>query len=76
MSISEQISGLGIIIAGALVLSDVNEFKHFLEGRIIAPPIVLIVTGAIVFVIAFMGCYGAIKENYNLLIAVTATLIP
>lgn len=53
------------------MLADVGEYNHFMEGRIIAPPIVLIVAGAIVFIIAFLGCYGAIKENYNMLIAVS-----
>lgn len=65
-----QLSGLAIIIVGALVLSDVAELRQFLEGRIIAPPIILIITGTVVFVIAFLGCYGAIKENYLMLIAV------
>lgn len=50
-----QLSGLGILIAGALVLADINEFNHFLEGRFQAPPIILIVTGAIVFFIASLG---------------------
>jgi len=58
-------------VAGALVLTDVGEFNHFVEGRIMAPPIVLIVAGSIVFIIAFLGCYGAIKEHYNILIAVS-----
>ncbi|XP_015595889.1 CD63 antigen [Cephus cinctus] len=69
------ISGIGIIVAGAIVLADVGEFSHFLEGRIIAPPIVLIVAGAIVFIIAFLGCYGAVKENYNMLIAFAVALL-
>lgn len=69
------ISGIAIIAAGACVLADVGEFSHFVEGRIIAPPIVLIVAGAIVFVIAFLGCYGAIKEHYNMLIAFAAALL-
>lgn len=69
------ISGIGIIVAGALVLADVGEFNHFIEGRIMAPPIVLIVAGTIVFIIAFLGCYGAIKENYNMLIAFAAALL-
>ncbi|EFN60280.1 CD63 antigen [Camponotus floridanus] len=69
------ISGIGIIAAGACVLADVGEFSHFVEGRIIAPPVVLIVAGAIVFVIAFLGCYGAIKEHYHLLIAFAAALL-
>ncbi|KAJ8974665.1 hypothetical protein NQ317_011982, partial [Molorchus minor] len=65
------ISGLGLIIAGAIVISDVSDFNHFLDNNLFGPPIVLIVTGAIVFVIAFLGCFGAIKESYNLLIAVS-----
>lgn len=39
-----------------------------------APPIVLIVAGVIVFIVAFLGCYGAIKEHYNMLIAVRICL--
>ncbi|KAL0107896.1 hypothetical protein PUN28_014873 [Cardiocondyla obscurior] len=69
------ISGIGIIAAGAVVLSDVGEFDHFVEGRILAPPIVLIVAGSIVFIVAFLGCYGAIKEHYNMLIAFAAALL-
>ncbi|XP_012054698.1 PREDICTED: CD151 antigen [Atta cephalotes] len=69
------ISGLGIIVAGAWVLADVGEFDHFVESRIMAPPIVLIVAGFIVFAIAFLGCYGAIKEHYNMLIAFAVALL-
>lgn len=50
-----QVSGLGILIAGILVLVDVNEYSHFLEGKIQAPPIILIITGALIFFIAFLG---------------------
>lgn len=69
------ISGIGIIAAGACVLADVGEFTHFVEGRILAPPIILIIAGAIVFIIAFLGCYGAIKEHYNMLIAFAIALL-
>lgn len=68
--IRSQISGLGLVIAGALVISDINEFNHFLEGRVTAPPIVLIITGAIIFLIASLGCYGAIRESTTMLYAV------
>ncbi|XP_055690518.1 tetraspanin-7 [Lutzomyia longipalpis] len=61
------ISGLGVLIAGALVLADVGEFSHFIEGRVVAPPIVLIVVGALVFLVASLGCYGAIRESPPLL---------
>lgn len=62
---------MGIIVAGALVLADVGEYSHFVEGRILAPPVVLIVAGAIVFLVAFLGCFGAIRESHSLLIAVS-----
>ncbi|KAH8358052.1 hypothetical protein KR084_001209 [Drosophila pseudotakahashii] len=68
------ISGLGILIAGAVVLADVNEFNHFVEGRVLAPPIVLIVTGLIIFLIASLGCFGAIKESPTLLVTFAVLL--
>ncbi|KAJ8975390.1 hypothetical protein NQ317_008605 [Molorchus minor] len=64
-----EISGIGLIIAGSLVLSDVGEFSHFMENKILAPPVVLIVVGVIVFLVASLGCYGAIKESYFMLMA-------
>lgn len=70
-----QISGIGLIVAGALVLSDVGEYSHFMEGRILAPPVVLIVAGCIVFLVASLGCYGAIRESYYMLMAVNSNQI-
>nr|CAH7715071.1 unnamed protein product [Callosobruchus chinensis] len=64
-----QLSGLGIIIAGALVLADVSDFSHFVTSDLVGPPIVLIVLGTIIFLVASLGCYGAIRENYKMLIA-------
>ncbi|XP_002063400.2 CD151 antigen [Drosophila willistoni] len=68
------LSGLGILIAGAIVLADVSEFNHFVEGRVLAPPVVLIVTGLIIFLIASFGCFGAIKESPNLLLTYAVLL--
>lgn len=51
-------------------MTDLNDFGHFLEGKIIAPPIILIVTGAVIFLIASLGCYGAIRESPMLLLLV------
>lgn len=48
-----------------------DDFRHFLDGRITAPPIILIVLGLMIFFIAFLGCYGAIKESPKLLMAVS-----
>ncbi|KAJ3642459.1 hypothetical protein Zmor_025247 [Zophobas morio] len=69
------ISGIAIIVAGALVLSDVGNFKHFVENELLAPPVVLIVVGAIIFIVAFLGCFGAIRESYKLLIGFAVCLL-
>ncbi|KAL1489345.1 hypothetical protein ABEB36_014258 [Hypothenemus hampei] len=69
------ISGLGIIIAGGLVLSDVSDFNHFTTSDLLGPPIVLIVAGTIVFIIAFLGCFGAIRESYKMLLAFAGLLL-
>lgn len=61
-------------MAGAVVLADVADYNHFVDSRILAPPVVLIVVGAIVFIVAFLGCFGAIRESSNMLIAVSAFL--
>lgn len=63
---------MAIIIAGAVVLADVGEFRHFMENRILAPPVILIVVGVVIFLIAFLGCYGAIRESYKMLIVVSS----
>lgn len=42
--------------------------------KVLGPPLVLIVAGAVVFIIAFLGCCGAIKENYYMLILVKSAL--
>ncbi|KAJ1531077.1 hypothetical protein ONE63_005904 [Megalurothrips usitatus] len=69
------LSGVAIIAAGAVVLTEFGGGQRFLEDRILAPPIVLIVAGAIVFLVAFLGCCGAIKENYFMLIAFAGLLL-
>lgn len=52
-------------------MSDVGEFRHFMENRVLAPPVVLIVAGCIVFLVASLGCYGALRESYLMLMAVS-----
>ncbi|XP_066995789.1 CD63 antigen [Anabrus simplex] len=69
------VSGIGIIVAGGVVLADIDDYRTFMESRILAPPIVLIVVGTIVFLVAFLGCCGAIKENYTMLVAYAVLLL-
>ncbi|KAJ8935172.1 hypothetical protein NQ318_000833, partial [Aromia moschata] len=74
-AIVDKISGIGLIVAGSIVLSDVGEYGHFMESKILAPPVVLIVAGVIVFLVASLGCYGAIRESYFMLMAFALCLL-
>ncbi|KAG5323170.1 TSN6 protein, partial [Acromyrmex heyeri] len=57
------ISGIGIIVAGAWVLTDVSEFDHFMENRIMAPPIFAVAL-LIIFVIELaVGIAAAVFKN-------------
>ncbi|XP_057320974.1 tetraspanin-9 [Microplitis mediator] len=69
------ISGFGILVTGCIVLADVTNYSHFMQGRILAPPILLIIVGMIVFITSFLGCYGALKEKHFLLIVFSVALL-
>ena len=59
-----QLSGLALIIVGAIVKSKYGEYLTFADHKYADAAIFLICVGVIVFIIAFLGCCGAIKEHY------------
>ncbi|XP_076344536.1 CD63 antigen-like [Tachypleus tridentatus] len=71
------ISGIGLIIAGALSLKNITKYSDFMEDENTASSTLLITVGSIIFILAFLGCYGAWKESYWMLItfAVLLTII-
>ncbi|XP_072032679.1 CD63 antigen-like [Amphiura filiformis] len=59
--------GLGIIIGGALVFTIYNDYVDFTGDSGNVVPIILIIVGSFIFVTGFLGCCGAIKENYTMM---------
>lgn len=55
--------GLVILTFSILAVVQGKSFKSLLDGQITTTGIVLIVIGALVFLIAFFGCCGAIRED-------------
>lgn len=53
------------------MLADIADFRHFLESRVIAPPVLLIIAGLLIFAVASLGCYGALRESPSLLMVVS-----
>lgn len=59
--------GLGLIITGAAVQTKFSNISHIIGDSELSLAYVLIGIGGIIFIVAFFGCCGAIKENYCML---------
>ncbi|XP_019876654.1 23 kDa integral membrane protein [Aethina tumida] len=57
------LTGILIVSIGATVKAYYNEYQSFLDNKFVYSSDLLIVIGVIIFIIAFFGCCGAIKEN-------------
>jgi len=60
------IAGIGLIATGSYVNVKMDEYYDFFGSDYLGPGILLIVVGVMIFLIAFFGCCGAIKENHCL----------
>jgi len=58
------VGGILMVTAGVMALTGYQEYKHLVDlDTYKAPPIILICVGCAVFLIAFMGCCGVLREN-------------
>lgn len=70
--------GLAILVVGILVeIGNHNYSKHLedITNNLKFPAITLIVVGSIIFIIAFLGCCGAIRENYCMVVTFACLLL-
>ncbi|KAH8267078.1 hypothetical protein KR018_001716 [Drosophila ironensis] len=60
-----SICGILLIVFGALLFSNVHNIDDFTEAlRTQQVPITMIVLGAVILLISWFGCCGAIRESY------------
>ncbi|XP_078034253.1 CD63 antigen [Augochlora pura] len=57
------LTGIMIISVGTTIYAVNDDFSKFLDPKYISPATLLIIVGILVFVIAFLGCFGALKES-------------
>lgn len=60
------IAAIALIGVGAYVQIKLTDYYDFFGNEYTGPGILLICVGALIFIIAFFGCMGALKENYCL----------
>ncbi|KAJ8944205.1 hypothetical protein NQ318_014567 [Aromia moschata] len=60
-----MIAGAAVLGVGVLLKLKNNDIENFIPDKyhLGLPPILLIIIGSIIFITAFFGCCGAIKEN-------------
>ncbi|KAL7739229.1 hypothetical protein ACLKA6_015087 [Drosophila palustris] len=68
------ITGIILIAVGAGVGSVYTGYEIFLTAKFFSIPTFLIVIGAFIIVITFFGCWGALKENYCLILSFSVML--
>lgn len=67
--------GLAILIVGVVVHLKLTNVAETVDGSIVFPSITLIAIGSIIFVIAFFGCCGAIRESHCMTITFASFLL-
>ncbi|XP_050665373.1 CD63 antigen-like [Leptidea sinapis] len=70
------ITGLIILIVGAR--AEINAYPYVNltdESFYTSAPVILILVGLIVFIVAFFGCCGAVKENHCMIVTYSVFLL-
>jgi CD63 antigen len=65
-----QITGIAILTVGAIIQSEYSQYEDLLNENYFSTPGLLIAIGVIIFIVAFFGCCGSIKENYCMMLTV------
>ncbi|XP_068630034.1 CD63 antigen-like [Battus philenor] len=70
------ITGLIMLIVGVWVQASSHPYIDLTdENFYTSAPIVLIIVGIIVFIVAFFGCCGAVKENHCMIVTFSVFLL-
>lgn len=56
--------GIALITVGAIAQNAKHDYTTFAGSKFVTAPTIIITLGCIIFLIAFLGCCGAVKQNY------------
>lgn len=68
------LTGIMIISIGTTIYAVNDDFSHFLDPKYISPATLLVIVGILVFVIAFLGCFGALGESSCMVLVFAVSL--
>lgn len=61
------LSGVGLLGVGVYVQLKIGDYTELSSVKYVTGPVIIIAVGAVIALIAFFGCCGAVKENRCLL---------
>lgn len=67
--------GLAILIVGVLAHLQITKYADTIKSNVMFPSVTLIVIGSIIFIIAFFGCCGAIRESHCMTVTFASLLL-
>ncbi|XP_029170995.1 CD63 antigen-like [Nylanderia fulva] len=62
------ITGIVLLSIGLVIHGVYYQYQHFLDNSFLSVPSLLVAVGVIVFIIAFFGCCGAVRESSCMII--------
>jgi len=68
------ITGIVLLSIGVVIHGVYHQYQHFLDNSFFSVPSLLVAVGSIIFIIAFFGCCGAVRESYCMIITFCALL--
>jgi CD63 antigen len=66
-----QVTGVVVLSVGAVIQGLYHQYSYSLDDSFFSAPALLIAVGAIVFIVSFFGCCGAVKENHCMILTVS-----
>jgi len=69
------IFGILLVYAGFTAIARIGQYELLIEETPNNVAITLIIVGFFIFLIAFLGCCGAIRENYCMLVTFSAVIL-
>jgi CD63 antigen len=69
------IFGILLVYAGLTAIARIGQYQLLIEETPYNVAITLVIVGFFIFLIAFLGCCGAIRENYCMLVTFSAIIL-
>jgi Tetraspanin family len=69
-----QVASIALITIGSIILVNISSYDDFYEENAEISAIILISAGALTFLVAFLGCCGALKKSSCMMYSVSRQL--